>query len=85
MARDIDSSVTIILDRWPTTETEFEGLISSLRLEFSVQVERRFEEEAGICSPYPHFKPYISMILLNECDWQSDCIMNLVLWKLGHV
>ena len=53
MARQVDSSVAIILDRWPTTETEFEGLISSLRLEFSVQAERRLEEEAGICSPYP--------------------------------
>ena len=53
MARDMDSSVTVILDRWPTTEIEFEGLVSSLRLEFSVQAERRLQEEAGICSPYP--------------------------------
>ena len=53
MAKDIEAPVTIILDRWPTTETEFEGLISSLRFEFSVQVGRRLEEEAGICLPYP--------------------------------
>ena len=26
-----------------------------------------------------------TMILLNECDWQSNCIMNLVLWKFDHV
>jgi hypothetical protein len=56
MAKDMTDTVTVILDRWPTTETEFEGLISSLRLEFSVQVGRRIEEEAGICSPYPRLQ-----------------------------
>ena len=30
MVRQVDSSVAIILDRWPTTETEFEGLIPRL-------------------------------------------------------
>jgi len=50
---DMPDAVTVIIDRWPKTEAEFEGLISSLRLEFSVQAERRIEEEAGICLPYP--------------------------------
>ena len=53
MAEDIERTVKVILDRWPTTETEFEGLVSSLRLEFSVQAARKIEEEAGICSPSP--------------------------------
>lgn len=70
MVRQMDSSITIILDRWPATETKFEGLISSLRLEFSVQAERRREEEDDKCLPYPPLQTlYISMILLDECDW----------------
>jgi hypothetical protein len=84
MVRQVDSSVAIILDRWPTTETEFEGLISSLRLSPSKQKEGLKRKPVYVHLTL-HFKPYISMILLNECDWKSDCMTNLVLWELGHV
>jgi hypothetical protein len=45
--------IQIFIDRWPETETDFEGLIGALRFEYRVQAERRLAEEADKSRSFP--------------------------------
>jgi len=48
--------IQIVIDRWPETKVDLEGLFGALRIEYGVQAERRRLEEADKSVSFPQLQ-----------------------------